>query len=139
MQVFTSEESVQWAAAYMANTAAMSRMPVTQAIAEEAQRRWTKMEDCVVDDPSVLVVRVRWRFLLAPALCGTLRLGFLCAFVPYQGLRHRPPSSPRPDLLVKRARFAACCVHRVIRVDARAGRRRQRRSKLQSWRRVRNV
>lgn len=59
-EVFTTHEAAVWAHQYMNDDAKMARMPVTQAISEEAQRRWTRMdEDCVVDDTSVLILRLR--------------------------------------------------------------------------------
>ena len=59
-EVFSTHEAAVWAHKYMNDAARMARMPVTQAIAEEAQRRWTRMdEDCVVDDTSVLILRLR--------------------------------------------------------------------------------
>jgi len=59
-EVFTSDEACKWAEAYFKDREKMAKMPCTQALAEEAQRRWTRMdEDCVVDDTTVLIVRIR--------------------------------------------------------------------------------
>eukprot|EP00240_Pyramimonas_obovata_P006370 CAMPEP_0118933426 /NCGR_PEP_ID=MMETSP1169-20130426/11980_1 /TAXON_ID=36882 /ORGANISM="Pyramimonas obovata, Strain CCMP722" /LENGTH=316 /DNA_ID=CAMNT_0006876183 /DNA_START=278 /DNA_END=1228 /DNA_ORIENTATION=- len=59
-EVFTSDEACKWAEDYFNSPEKMARMPCTQALAEEAQRRWTRMDDdCVVDDTSILIVRLR--------------------------------------------------------------------------------
>jgi len=59
-EVFDTNEAAVWAHKYMSTPENMARMCVSQAIAEEAQRRWTRMdEDCVVDDTTVLIVRLR--------------------------------------------------------------------------------
>eukprot|EP00238_Polyblepharides_amylifera_P005590 CAMPEP_0196582942 /NCGR_PEP_ID=MMETSP1081-20130531/41348_1 /TAXON_ID=36882 /ORGANISM="Pyramimonas amylifera, Strain CCMP720" /LENGTH=219 /DNA_ID=CAMNT_0041903669 /DNA_START=626 /DNA_END=1285 /DNA_ORIENTATION=+ len=59
-EVFTTDEAAVWANDYMNHPEKMARMSVTHALAEEAQRRWTRMdEDCVVDDTTILIVRLQ--------------------------------------------------------------------------------
>lgn len=59
-EVFKSEEAVEWVLAYMKDERKMDAMPVTQALVEEAQMRWTKLDDddIVVDDTSVLLITI---------------------------------------------------------------------------------
>jgi len=60
-EVFKSQEAVEWVVAYMKDERRMAVMPVTQALVEEAQMRWTRLdddEDIVVDDTSVLLVTI---------------------------------------------------------------------------------
>ena len=59
-EVFNSKEAVEWVLEYMKDESKMNKMPVTQALVEEAQKRWTKLDDddIVVDDTSVLLVNI---------------------------------------------------------------------------------
>lgn len=59
-EVFKSQEAVEWVMDYMKDEWRMGAMPVTQALVEEAQMRWTKLDDddIVVDDTSVLLVTI---------------------------------------------------------------------------------
>jgi len=61
--VFKSQEAIEWVVEYMGDDRRMDIMPVTQALVEEAQRRWTKLDDddIVVDDTSVLLMTLPQR------------------------------------------------------------------------------
>lgn len=56
--VFSVEEAATWAWNYMQSSQKVKRLCVTQALAEEAQRRWIAMySEAVVDDTTILLVR----------------------------------------------------------------------------------
>ena len=61
--MFKSQEAIEWVVEYMGDDRRMDIMPVTQALVEEAQRRWTKLDDddIVVDDTSVLLMTLPQR------------------------------------------------------------------------------
>ena len=58
--VFENQAAIEWVDEYMRDEQRMEAMPVTQALVEEAQRRWTALddEDIMVDDTSVLIVTI---------------------------------------------------------------------------------
>ena len=60
-EVFESQEAVEWVLEYMSDETRMNAMPVTQALVEEAQMRWTNLDDdddIVVDDTTVLCITI---------------------------------------------------------------------------------